>query len=139
MSVKERQKIPRLRLPRLSRKAAKLFRTKLSILKRIGILRRKLQPIKIINKSSLKGASAKHGFVLRRPGNTGYIIRVDYSIVGINVALTLTIINQNLPCSLMTQRKPLLTRNSAHLFTFIFSGTGKGKRSSGFLEEQGQP
>ena len=136
MSVKERQKIPRLRLPRLSRRAAKLFRTKLSVLKRIGILRKKLQPIKIINKSSLKGASAKHGFVLRRPGNTRYIIRVDYSIVGINVALTLTIINQNLPCSL---RKPLLTRNSAHLFTFIFSGTGKGKRSSGFLEEQGQP
>ena len=64
MTVTQRKSVPRLPLPPLSAKAARLFRTSQAQIKLVSRLRAKMQPTRIATKSSLHGTDAKLGMKL---------------------------------------------------------------------------
>lgn len=65
MSFRERQKIRRQPLPQLVNKDAKRLAVSLVGLQPIRELQRKFQPSAVIEKSKLKGADAKYGFIIK--------------------------------------------------------------------------
>ena len=64
MSVSQLKSVARLPLPQLSSKAAKLFRTPLAQVRLVSRLRAKIQPTRIVSKSSLRGTDARLGMRL---------------------------------------------------------------------------
>ncbi len=64
MSISQLKSIARLPLPRLSSKAARLFRTPSKELKLVSRLRARIQPRRVVIKSALRGTDAKLGIKL---------------------------------------------------------------------------
>ncbi len=64
--------VPRLPLPPLSSKAAKLFRTSAEELDRVYRLRAKIEPKQTVAKNSLNGTDAKLGIKLSKFGKGEY-------------------------------------------------------------------
>jgi hypothetical protein len=64
MSISQLRIVPRLPLPPLSSKAAKLFRTSAAEIELVSRLRAKIEPQRTVLKSDLDGADAKLGMKL---------------------------------------------------------------------------
>ncbi len=76
MTISQRKSVPRLPLPRLSSKAARLFRTSPAELKLVSRLLAKIQPRRVVTKSALRGTDAKLGIKLSTitPGDYYHLV-----------------------------------------------------------------
>jgi hypothetical protein len=73
MSSSQLRTIPRLPLPPLSKKAAKLFRTSPAEIELVTRLRAKIEPRQTVAMSALRGADAKLGIKLDEVGPGDYV------------------------------------------------------------------